>query len=83
MWKSLGGILVNIVPREVPRQKKTRGLRHLGFLALELPRDNIHQDTPSAFPNIVSMQCSVVKGNELSYVIIFAQIESKYFSADP
>ena len=54
MWKNLGGILVNIVGRF--QGQKPLGLRPLGFLALELPRDNIHQDPPSAFPHIVSVQ---------------------------
>ena len=31
------------------------GLWPLGFFALELSGDNIHQDTLSAFPHIVSM----------------------------
>ena len=40
---------------EVPRPKNPWGLRPLGFLALELPKDNIHQDTPKVFLNIVSI----------------------------
>ena len=39
---------------------KAKNLRPLGFLALELPRDNIHQDTPSAFPHIVSIFAGLV-----------------------
>ena len=37
------------------KAKNPWGLRSLGFLAMELPRDNIHQYTPSAFPHIVSL----------------------------
>ena len=42
-------------PKNLPQAKNPWGLRPLGFLALELPRDNIHQYTPSAFPHIVSI----------------------------
>ena len=38
------------------KAKNHRDLRPLGFLALELPRDNIHQDTPSAFTHNVSIK---------------------------
>ena len=37
------------------KAKNPQGLQPLGFLALELPRENIHQDTPSPFPHIVSI----------------------------
>ena len=36
------------------KAKNLWGMRPLGFLALELVWDNIHQDTPSVFPPIVS-----------------------------
>ena len=36
------------------KAKNSWGLRPLGFLALELPRDNILQFTPLAFPKNVS-----------------------------
>ena len=60
LWKSLGGIMVNGAPREVPRvlngvpQEYIEGpprtkLRTLG----NLPRGSIHHYTPSAFPQIV------------------------------
>jgi len=47
MWKSRGGILVNIVPREFQGQKPAAPRGPWNF-----PRDNIHQDTPKAFPHI-------------------------------
>ena len=40
--------MVNEVSREVPQ-----GLRPLGFLPWDFPRDSIHYDTPLAFPHIV------------------------------
>ena len=42
--KAFGGILANIVPREVPSPKTLgAGLQPHGFLALKLSRDNIYQ----------------------------------------
>ena len=55
MWKSLEGILVNIVPWEDPSPKTLGAYDLLKFLALELPSDNIHQYNPSDFLHIVSM----------------------------
>ena len=46
---------MNIVPLEVPRPKTLGACGPSGLLALELPRENINQYTPSAFPHIVSM----------------------------
>ena len=47
--------MVNVVPREVPRPKNPLGLWPLGFWPWDLPRDSIHHDTPSAFPNNVPL----------------------------
>ena len=49
------GVYGEFFPSGGSKAKNPWGLRPLGFLALQLPRDNIHQDTPSAFPHIVSM----------------------------
>ena len=45
-------ILVNIVPREFQVQKPEGPQAPRFFLPWNLPRDNIHQDTPKAFPHI-------------------------------
>ena len=45
---------MNIVPWRFKGQKPL-GTAAPRVLALELLRDNIHQDTPSAFPHIVSL----------------------------
>ena len=59
-----------------------RGLRPLGFLALELPRDNIHQDTPSTFPHIVLISVQSVKLVKTGQINPLSTIHShlqKYF----
>ena len=38
------------------KAKNPWGLQPLGFLALEIPRNNIHQYAPAAFPHIVSVK---------------------------
>ena len=48
IWKSLGGIIENRVPREVPK-----------FWSWYLPRYSIHHDTPLAFPNNVPVARSL------------------------
>ena len=52
MWKSRGGILVNVVPREFQGQKTRGAAGPKGFWPWILPRNNIYQDTPKAFPHI-------------------------------
>ena len=54
MWKSQGGILVNIVPMEFQGQKPEGPQAFGGFGPWNLLRDNNHQTrTPSkAFPHI-------------------------------
>ena len=60
--KAKGCVMVNEVPREVPRLK-TKGVAGLkGFWPLDLPRDYIHHDTLKAFPHnviILSSQISI------------------------
>ena len=61
MWKSLGGILGNIVPLEVPRPKALGVCGPSPFRPWNpLARDNIHQYTPSAFPYIVSVSVVII-----------------------
>ena len=54
LWKSLGCNMVNGVPRKVPRPKPF-GPWPLGFWPWDFPRDSIHHDTPSAFPQIIPL----------------------------
>ena len=44
--KSLGGIMVNVLPREVPGGQNPSGRR---FWPRDLPRHNINHDTSKAF----------------------------------
>ena len=50
MWKSQGCIVVNGVPREVPRPKPEGAAGSKGFWPRDFLRDSIHHDTPKAFP---------------------------------
>ena len=68
LQKSLGGIMVNVVPREVPRPKT---------LALGLPRDNIHQSTPSVFPpqRMYQYRVPVIKFKVMKSYVIAPKVE--------
>ena len=53
--KALGGYPGEYCPSGGSKAENPRGLRPLRCFALELPRDNFHQDTPSPFPHNVSL----------------------------
>ena len=53
MWKNLWGILVNIVHKEFQNQKP-EGPPFLWEVP-NLPKENIHKDTPKAFPHITTI----------------------------
>ena len=59
MWKSLGCIMLNGVPREVPRTKTLGACDPLGF-GLGTSLGTLFTHSPSAFPHIVPLyRCTV------------------------
>ena len=52
------GIMVNGVPREVPRPKSKGAAGPKGFGRGTSPRDSIHHDTPKALPHIFILYSS-------------------------
>ena len=60
VWKSQGVIMVNEVPRKVPRPKNPGAAGLEGFWSRDLPRDSIQHDTLKALLQNVILSSSPI-----------------------